>query len=231
MLFPVLTLEGLVQERDKTRLDASQSYAVGESITQIEIKPTTADAYYDVTDLMYLDWQFTMTDPVNIPVEEFDVEVRLNGTESFIKTISIISEAKDNLFSTDDQLVRHEIGIMKFIPAGRATFKDAHRRAQTLILAWLNKESYIDDLGDPITVARLKSLEDVAEWSAMTTLRLIMESNANATDDVFSEKAKRYAKLEHFYKDRAIIRLDLNQDGVAGDFEQLDVRTCRVVRR
>lgn len=231
MLFPVIDTEALVQEHDKTRLDASKSYASGESITQIEIKPSAADAWYDVTTDQYLDWQYTMTDPVNTPRENFTVSVRLNGTEVSTKQIEVISEAEDNLFSSDDQLRKHEHDILKYIPAGRASFKDVHRRAQTLIIAWLNKEGYIDDFGDAYNPSRFVSNIDVAEWSCMMALRLIMESMSNAVDDVFAKKAQSYQKLETFYQNRSVIRLDKNQNGTVEDFEATDVRTCIVVRR
>ena len=44
-------------------------------------------------------------------------------------------------------------------------------------------------------------------------LRLIFEGVQNATDDIFGEKAEKYQGLEEFYRNRLVLRLDLNKDG------------------
>lgn len=235
-LFPVLETEALVQASDKTRLDASKSYGSGgATITKIEIRPDASAAFYDVTADQYLDWQYTKVDAAD--PETVTATVRINyvsvgepGT-SVDKTLQVISAATDNLFSTDDELRKHEYDILKYVPAGRATFKDVHRRAQTLILDWLSKEGYVDDFGKRITKEKFRNLNEIQTWSAMLALQLIFEGLSNAIDDVFSEKAKRYAGLVSLYKDRSVIRLDLDESGTVEDHEGLDVRTAVVVRR
>lgn len=151
-IFPNLELESTLQANDKTRLNATRSYASGGSaITKVEIKPTAAEAFYDVTEEMYLDWQYATA-------ATHAVTVKLNGGSpseiTLTKDLTVVSEATDNLFANDDDLRKHEPDIMKYLVEGRASFKDVHRRAQTLILAWLDKEGYIDDFGDKLTVAR-----------------------------------------------------------------------------
>lgn len=153
------------------------------------------------------------------------------------RTIDVISEFSDRLFSADDRLRKHEADIMKYLPEGRATFKDVHRRAQTLILAWLDTHGFIDNLGNRIKVKAFTDREEVAEWSAMMTLRLIFESVKNAKDDVFSEKTKKYEGLEDFYRNRATIKVNLNGSDTSSTNEvnvvpeRLDIRSCVVVRR
>lgn len=159
-----------------------------------------------------------------------------NGTPADTKTITrqveVVSQVADRLFSSDDQLRKHEPDLMKYLPEGRATYKDVHRRSQTLILAWLDKEGFINYDGDPLTLDSLRESDDVTEWSAMMTLRLIFEGIRNAVDDVFDAKAKKYKALEDFYRDRANIRIDLDGDGTADSVtERVDIRSCRVVRR
>jgi len=231
MIFPILDLEKVVQEHDKTRLDASQSYGSGSTITKIEIRPTAAGSWVVVTTQKYLDWQYTMTDPVNDPEEDFTVSVRINDTEVVSKTITVVSAAKDNLFSTDPELVEREPDIMKYVPRGRASFKSVHRAAQKEILDYLNKEAFVNDNRRPFTADDLISTTDVSKWSLFIALRLIMEGVSNAVDDVFALKAKKYGDKELFYRNRAIVRLDTNGDGTADLTEALDVRTCRVMRR
>jgi hypothetical protein len=115
---------------------------------------------------------------------------------------------------------------------GRATFKDVHRRAQTLILAWLDTEGYVDYFTDKITLKRIGDISDVTEWATFMALRLIFEGVQNAVKDVFEKKAATYQEREDFYRKRAVIKIDLNQDGKADKWtERVDVRSCRVMRR
>lgn len=326
MIFPILNLEAKVQEGDKTRLDATQTFAVGgDEITLIEITPAKGENAIDVTADKYLDWAYafkldinpdnhhitfdegsgwiiatvqngshTLSDlaghlktaldaagaltytvsltaddaflisatgafsldpegtnsllpEIGFPdavsglaeyegdaIETVNKLVTLDvsfgtptpTTETIERVLVLVSEKADRLFSSDDLLRKHEPDIFKFLPEGRASFKDVHRRAQELILAWLHKEGFIDDAGDPITVSQIKYKEDVAEWATFMALRLLFEGVSNATDDVFSVKAAKYEKLERFYRDRAYVRV-----GSAVDFDRVDIRSARVVRR
>lgn len=236
MIFPLLIVESLVQEGDKTRLNASSSYAVGgDEITKIEIQPGADEDFIDVTALGYLDWQFTKS-VAEDATEDFVVTVRINEADpdpgvTAEATVTVISEAADNLFSSDGVIRAQEPTIMNYVTEGRATFKDVHRRAQTLILDWLSKQGYTDDSGNRITKEAFVNIEESEPWSAAMTLRLIFEGVRNAKDDVFREKAKTYEGLEAFYRDKAILRLDLDGNSVASQDEGLDIRTARVFRR
>lgn len=347
-LFAVLDLEDVIQERDKTRLDATKSYAAGGStLTQIEIKPSQSDDYVDVTsdtgdvDDHYLDWQyefafdvvdaatdkldfnengtaltatlesgvytpdemateiqramreisassgatvlyvvtlsernaFTITGtldfsllPITGPnadisplpmlgfaadstadrtaqtgseVETIDKEVSVRMSDpdndddvvTFTKTIPVVSEIADNLFSSDDQLRRHEVNIMSFVPEGRSSWKNIHRRSRDLIMQWLDTEGYMDNLLAKITPKRIQDITELTDWSAMQALQLIFESIHNAEKDVYDEKAKVYEGKIPFYRNRAVLRLDLNEDGTVDLGEQAQLRDCVVVRR
>lgn len=243
MLFPVLEVEAIVQEGDKTRLDASRSYAAGETINKIEIQPGEDEDFYDVTSTGYLDWQFTLTDAETDPTENFAVIARLNHIDenlpeqeevdgvSLEKAISITSAAEDGLLSTDDQLRQHEPLIFNFLTPGRASFKDVHRRALVLMLDWLAKEGHVDVLGNRFTKEAFVNIEEAAQWSAMLVLRLIFEGVSNAIDDIHADKAKRYKGLEVMYRDRAVLRIDVDNDGTVTTGEQVDIRSCVVRRR
>ena len=58
--------------------------------------------------------------------------------------IGLMSEAGDNLFSKDADLLSHKNNIFDFLPDGRNSFKNVHRAAQELILAYLDENGYID---------------------------------------------------------------------------------------
>lgn len=336
-LFPVLEIEALVQEKDKTRLDGSKSYAGGvNAITLTEIKPGEGGAFLDVTDDTFLDWQFDadlfdisagLNDKVNfseggneltatLAADEYtlaelatELQTKLNaapgsartyavslsgdkltiaadgafellgvsGTNSanvltalgfdedvedaatytgdsieqlprtiylrvtndavspdsvtIMRQILTITEVNDHLFSTDDLLRKKETDILKYIPEGRATWKDVHRAAQNQMLTYLDTEGYIDDFGVKLTKVRIKDMTEVQEWATQVALRLIFDSVSNSPDDVFYKKARQYEKGEGFFRNRAVLRVDLNQDGRVDLGESLTVNTCLVVRR
>lgn len=175
---------------------------------------------------------------VTVTGQIFDNEAVLEGDEEpadlhreVSKTIRIVTAETDNLFSTDANLVKHEWNILKFLPEGRASYKNVHREAQSLILAWLDTHGFVDDAGHKFTVEDIQNPEDLEKWATFMALRLIFESIHNAEDDVFETKSKKYHGLEEFYRNRANMRIDLNADGITDDFETLDTRSCRVVRR
>jgi hypothetical protein len=151
--------------------------------------------------------------------------------QSLIKTLRVISEENDNLYSTDAQLQVHEPGILKYARAGRASLLDLHRRAQELILAHLDKNGYVDYQRRKLTKASLVLTDEVKEWSTFIALRLVMEGVSNDVDDIFHEKADGYRKEEVNARDRAVLRLDLDGDGEATDGEEADITSALVVRR
>jgi hypothetical protein len=333
-LFPVLEIEALVQENDKTRLDGSKSYAGGVGpITLTEIKPGEGGSFIDVTTDGFLDWQFEpgifdvalgVNDSVDFseggselqatltPGEYtltgliVEVENQMNAvgaltytislsadneitiaatgdfellgksgtsgknilpslgfpddtegeptytgaaiekytravylkvtnadpsTQTIVRTLETISEADDRLFSTDDMLRKRETDILKYLPDGRSTWKDIHRAAQGLMMVWLDTNGYIDDFGDKLTVKRIKDITEVQEWATQVCLRLIFDMISNTVNDVFYLKARQYQKMEEFFRNRAVLRIDLNKDGIVDLGESLPIQDCLVVRR
>jgi hypothetical protein len=152
-------------------------------------------------------------------------------TETITKTILVISETADHLFSNDNKLRGREATIMNYLPGGHSSWKYLHREAQRQIMEWLDKEGHLDRLGDKLTVKRIQDVEEVQPWATVLALKLIFESLHNSVDDVFKDKAKVYAGEIPANRDRMIVRLDLNQDGTVDRGEQIDTRSCLVVRR
>jgi hypothetical protein len=154
-------------------------------------------------------------------------------TAANAKMIKIFSEFGDHLFSTDDDLTKHEPEIFNLLPSSHSSFNAYHRRAQGLILAWLDKEGYTDAFGAKFTKWSIRDVSEVREWAAMMTLRLVFEGVSNAIDDVFARKAATYLALETMYRERAILRIDTDGDGSAepATGEGVDIRSARVYRR
>jgi hypothetical protein len=61
-LFPVIDIEALVQENDKTRIDVSKSFASGTTaVTGLSVKPSKSVNAIDVFADGFLDWQYPFT--------------------------------------------------------------------------------------------------------------------------------------------------------------------------
>ncbi len=232
MIFPVLSVEAVVQVGDKTRLNAAASFLSGadpaDVITLIEIQPEDGGDWYDVTSAMYLDWAYA-TAGAKVPM------VRVTSTSeaptSKAGAITALTAAADLLFSNDANLMAHQSDILKYLPEGKATFLYEHRRVQTLMLDWLAKEGYLDATGFRLTKAAITVNEDVESWATYLCLALVFEDASNVVDDIFASKSKGYYGKAVNARDRAILSLDLNGDGVTDIAEKISTRGCIVRRR
>lgn len=226
MIFPVLELEKTVQVNDRTRLDARKVYLTPDeaAITLVEIQPSASDVFYDVTSKKYLDWQYS-TDGTAAVV----VRVTTDGSPTtFSKNIEVQSEVDDKLFSSDSELLPYEPSILQWTREGRNSFLDVHRASQERILKYLDENRFWDEDGKPLTKEDVIDIEEFKDWSKFMTLRLIFEGLSNATDDIFHQKALRYRKMELEARDRAKMRVDLNNDGTVDDDEWHDFRSIEL---
>ena len=228
MIFPVLETEATVQENDKTRLDGRKSFITPDeaAITLIEIEPEAAAGFIDVTTLQYLDYQYATDGTKTVSIRITTDGAPVTGTV----TISVVTAADDKLFSGDAELVAHEPEILNYVRAGRNSFLDVHRTAQDRIITWLDEHRIWDTEGDRLTKDAIIDIEEVNDWSKFLTLKYIFEGLSNATDDIFHDKAMRYAEMASKARNRAAIRLDRDGDGNE-DTAAIDLRTYRLVRR
>lgn len=229
MIFPVLELENIIQVNDKTRLDGVKSFQSPDEpvITLVEIEPESASGFIDVTEKLYLDWQYATEGTKTVTIRV----TNSGGSNTYVKTIEAISVADDKLFSNDGQLVANEPDVLNFVQAGRSSFLNVHRTAQTRILAWLDENKIYDINGDRLTKENVIDKEEVTEWSKFLTLKIIFEGLSNNVGDIFHEKSLGYEKLANASRNRGAIRLDLNNDGVITKGENSDLRSVLLVRR
>jgi len=227
MIFPVLKTEKTLQVGDKTRLDAENSYVTtGEdALTVFEIEPEAGAGFIDITTSKHLDYQYS-TDGNKVVTLRVD-----NGSGSVAtnKTISVISEENDKLFSSDEEIVPHEPSILDYVRGGRSSFLDIHRTAQDRIVKWLDEHRIWGTDGTRLTKDAIVDIEEVNDWSKYMTLRMIFEGLSNAVDDIFSEKSNKYRELEKAARNRSSIRLDKDGDGEA-DSGAIDLRSVRIRR-
>jgi len=159
--------------------------------------------------------------------------VASNGTNTDTKTfyLKAYSEAGDYLFCSDGDLIAHEPDIMSWTQNGRSSFKNVYRRAQKLIIAWLDEKGYCNVYGDKYTKRDILDVEEVRQWATFMSLRLIFQGLSNAIDDVFDRKSKLYEASEIAARGRVILRLDTNKDGQIEDTEGLSIYSGSLFRR
>lgn len=235
-IFPNLILEKDIQVNDKTRLDASKSFVTQDeaAITLVEIEPEAAAGFIDVTPSpatkasdYFLDWQYsgatrTVTATVRITTDGAPV--------TFSDTIEVTTAADDMLLSNDKDLTAIEEDILKFVPKGRNSWLNVHRKAQQLILDEIDERGITNTDGTRITKDQLVEIEDFRQWSAYMTLWLIMNDISNSVDDKFANKAASYKNTMDFHRERSFMRIDFNKDGNIDAGEKEPVRSSRLIR-
>lgn len=230
MIFGNLELEKIVQVDDRTRINANKSYITpGEAaISLMEIEPEAGNGFLDVTSEKYLDWQYSGVSRT----ASVTVRITTDGAPvTFSKDIEILTAEDDKLFSEDSELVPYEPNILNWVQQGRNSYKNIHRAAQDRILAYLDENAFWDENGNKLTKEDIVDISEFEEWSKFMVLRLIFEGVSNATDDIFHEKALRYKELEFRARDRAIIRVDTNNDGDNDDNKDvIDLRSIEMIK-
>jgi hypothetical protein len=218
-IFGKLRLEATVQVDDLTRLSAIATTVSKDenAITLVEIEPEAGNGFIDVSNAgalsssnWFLDWAFATDGTKTVTLR---VTAGATGPVTFSKTIEVLTEVDDKLFSTDNDLQKHEPDILNWIVPGRNTFLDYHRRAQTLILDYYRVNGYRTQDGSKITKAELIDLSEVREWATFLTLKLIMLSRSNEVDDVFRLKANDYESKMIESRESVFTSYDWNKDG------------------
>jgi len=219
-----------VQISEKVRIDVSKTFAyTGRSISSIVVKPISDGAEsFDVTSDKYLDYAYS-----SAGVKTIHVTLTLdNGdTIALAKDIEVVSEATENLFSTDPELISHEPDIMNYLPEQFCDFRYIHRLSQDRILTIFDERGITDTDGNRMIAADVKDIEECNDWSKFLALQYIFESLSNAVDDVFHEKAMRYRQMVKQASNRALLRLDYDSDGTLEDNERASANTGRLYRR
>lgn len=159
--------------------------------------------------------------------------VSSNGTDTdtnyyHLKAYSVDG---DRLFCSDGDLIAHEPDIMKWVQDGRASYKNVYRRAQKLIIAWIDEKGYVNSLGGKYDKHDIIDIEEVRQWATFMSLRLIFQGMSNAIDDIFDRKSKIYDLNEQAARQRVVLRLDSNKDGIADLSESISIYSGSLFRR
>jgi hypothetical protein len=146
------------------------------------------------------------------------------------RDVLLMTDVEDGLFSNDQDLIAQEPDIMRWLPDGRSSWNNVHRRAQERILSYLFEKGFKNTDGSPFSKTQILEKYDVKEWSTFMVLKFIFGSCINSKDDVFVQKAQFYENLEGRASNMEI-RVDLNSDGTQNQWETVKGDGPLLVRR
>lgn len=233
-IFPNITVDEVVQVNDKVRIDATKSYiSKGEAeITLVEIEAEAGSGFIAVQGSpikesnFYLDWEYATAGSKVV-----SVRITTSGAPVLVtKTITVVTEAVDKLFSTDYDLTRIDSGILSLLPKGRNSFKYIHREAQSEILEWLYTMGYTKSDNVRFDKDDIINIEEVKYWSKYMALRLIYSDNSNSLQDVYASQANDAENDEHKWRQKAIFKIDVNGDGIQDNVEGFNFTTKYLTR-
>ena len=246
MLFAHVYTDDIIRQGDKLRIDATKSFATPpETLSDIEIVQVDPG---DGTGLVtvkaegqevkqkdwYLDWVYN--NPPLDGLETYTITVRLakagdTDPQTTTMEIQVIDEATDNLWSTDQDLEKHEPNIRQYLKNYRFNFNQEHRRAQTMILEWLDQMKFtMSDGVTKITKDKVLVTEEMREWSTFKTLELIYAGNSNIPDDNQDKKARDYFDEANRARTKQLRGVDWNNSGEIEVSEHQQLDTCDVIQ-
>ena len=239
MIFPSLSLETVLQVEDKTRINASRSFVNNnEIISDVLIQPEATEAFISVfnadSEKWFLDWAY-ITDGLKDVVVRVITDVTPAGRDRTYQ-INVLTADDDTLFSSDSDLLPWETDILNYLPKGKNSYLYAHRKAQDIIIAYLDEQRYWKQDGSRITKQDIAAITDnevrkqFTEWSTFQTLLIIFESIQVSNNDIFESKRIKYEALRNSARSRSALRLDLDGDSQL-DQNPYDIRTLRMIRR
>ena len=236
-IFPRINAPDTVQQNDKFRIDASGSFLTPDEndITLIRIQPSAAESFLTVFQTgdnlrnSFLDFVYPIAGAST--TETISVEVTTDGAPVVLtKTISVLTEADDLLFSDDSDIKLVEPEIYDFLPQGRSSFLNIHRKAQTQIMDFFDERGIKRLDKTRLQKTDIFDKEEVRAWSTYLVLHYIFQAQSNAPDDIFKEKSDTYQDMAYRHRDRQV-QIDLNQDGEVNEAEKPAPFSMRLGRR
>ena len=228
-IFIDAVIESIIQVKDKTRIDVSNIFAQGITLTDVTIEPESGAGDISVFNIdsskWYLDWAYATDGEKTITVTATD------GISPQIETftLSVLSSVDDNLYSNDSQLFQLETELKNYLPSGKNSYKYAHREAQNRILSYLDRKRIWNTDGTVVTKTQVNTA-DVARWSMFETLIVIYEDLVVSVGDKFKDKVARYTEQRNIERDRGAIRIDIDSDQSISTSEILELKTFNLVQ-
>ena len=219
-----------VQVDEKFRMDFTRTFKHPGDHTIQTLTVTVETLSFEISSTNILDYAFATEGSKTISVTAVHSG---SGHPDVTKTfsVSVVTEANENLFSKDSDIINLEPDLLNYLPEGKAQYIYVHREAQDRILAVLDERGITDTDGNRIAAAAVKDIEELNDWSKFLVLQYIFESLSNAIDDIFHEKAMRYREMVNQAKSRTFLRLDYDGDGTLESTERGSATSGRIYRR
>lgn len=240
MIFPVIECDDIIQVDDKFRISGLGSYKTPDedAYTLVEIEPFAGAGFIDVTGdvtkpkpekYWFLDYQYA-----SAGAKVISLRITTDGAPVTVtKTVTVVTAATDNLFSTDALLKENQSDILKLLPDGRASFKYKHRAAQNFILDWLWNNGYYKSDGagiQPYVKADIIDIDYISDWSTFVVLRMLFEENQSQGGDIFRVKAGDFMNKEERAREKFLIKIDTDGDATLSENEGFQVTSRKLVR-
>ena len=225
MIFPNLIFDNLVQEADMLRFDASKSFVgSGETLNGIKVYPdfdNNPAIFYDVfvedcPEDWVLDYAYAAEGNYTVRLE---LSTTAPATEIKDYSVTVITEAEDNLQSTDAMLYSYESELKRYLPDGRNSWKYRHRKALEEILDYLYRNGIYrynpeESQRKDLRITKESLIGDKLEkWSTFETLIMIFQDIKSSNIDFFNEKIDDYTALRNDARKVYCIQIDSNLDG------------------
>lgn len=220
-----------VQISEKFRIDATKTFLhPGDAnISSITIQPEDGADTFTVTTDKYLDYAYDSAGTKTITVTLN--HTGQGGSVTKTDTIEVVTEASENLFSSDADIIPHEPDVLNYLPDYKADYKYVHRLSQDRILTYLDERGIVDKDGNKLQASAVKDIEECNDWSKYLALQYIYESLSNAVDDIFHEKSIRYREMAREASNRTYLRLDYDGDGTREKSEIKITSSGRLFKR
>ncbi len=156
-------------------------------------------------------------EPMEYGLRKLTLEVAgagANPQNDVIKYLKVYSEFGDRLFCTDEDLRIHESDILRYVEAGRATFKNVIRKSQELIIEYFSAKGDVDIDGNPLTKWSFPITNNLRDWSVFMSLKLIMDDISKSPSDTYFQAARIYEGMEAVARQK-FVATDYRKDGNA----------------
>jgi hypothetical protein len=231
-IFGVIKSDDQVFANDKIRIDASESFlAPGLSFHATVSHEISVDAgvtWYNISSSKKVDWIFSTTGAKTISLR---LTTTAPSTQTFTKSITVLNQTTQGMFSKDSDLYKFEPEIDQYLPKKWSSWNLIHLQAQEWIMDWLDESRLYNIIGLKYTVADIMDIQQVKQLSCYKVLEFIFEGNSNVVGDISSMKRDKYRSLALTKMSRGALNLDFNDDGIAGATERHDLFTGGLTRK
>lgn len=227
-IFGCILTDDCVQVDDRFRIWADKNSVTPDEdvISMVEVSPDGGITWYDVSDDLYLDWQY--------PSEgTYEIQTRVTAganSETFTKEITVKTEEEDCLFAGDEDLRGLEPMIYDCLECYRCSYKYIHRQVKKCLMDCLLREGLLWDGCEAIDLMRLKTSHQLRKLATYWALELIFMSFSKSNDDFYYDRAKHYRKLRSEAYSSYRVYFDKDGDGTVESNEYL-IRSNRLIRR